>query len=157
MKFRTCVLLLSLLLVVGCASTKATFEVAVKNATNGPLSVGLVKLGGKVEPGWDGPEHVAIHAPMLADRKWGTLIEPGAVVTLGPQSGNFVQGERAVLRVYAADATIDELMGYSQRDSARLDINLWPGSSGYVIERDVGELKYRPVQLTPKAAATAQR
>ena|SRR5687768_17268007 len=156
MSFRTCGLLLSLLLAVGCASTKATFEVAVKNATSEPISVGLVKIGGSVEPGWDGPEHVAMHAPMLADRKWGTLIEPGAVATLGPQSGRFVQGERAVLRVYAADATVDELMGYSQRDSARLDINLWPGSSGYVIERDIAELKYRPVQLTP-VPATAQR
>src|SRR5688572_26818797 len=87
MTFRTCGLLLSLLLAVGCASTKATFEVAVKNATSEPISVGLVKIGGSVEPGWDGPEHVAMHAPMLADRKWGTLIEPGAVVTLGPQSG----------------------------------------------------------------------
>lgn len=156
MVFRTFALLLGLLSLVGCASPKATFQVAVKNLTPRPLSIGLVKVGGKVERGWDGPEHVAIHAPLLAERKWGTLVEPGEVVTLGPQSGSFYQGSRAVLRVYGADATIDELMGYSRTDSARLDITLLPGNSAYVIEREGGALDYRPVPLTP-AAATAQR
>jgi hypothetical protein len=153
---RPCVSLLALVCFAGCASSKATFQVAVKNGTNDPLSVGLVKVGGRVEPGWDGPEHIVIHAPMYADRKWGALVEPGQSITLGPQTGRFVQGTRAILRVYAADVTVDELMGYTKTDSARLDVSILPGPSAYVIERDdAGGIRHRPVQ--PGPTGTAQR
>lgn len=155
MRIRTLALLLPMFLLTACASPKATFQVAVKNDTKEPLSVGLVKVGGEVEAGWDGPEHVAMHAPMLADRKWGTLVKPGQVVTIGPQTGKFVEGTHAVLRVYAADATVDDLLGFSRRDSGRLDIMLWPGPSAYAIDRRDGALHYEHVSPEP-AAATAE-
>jgi hypothetical protein len=151
MRIRTFALLLPMFLLTACASPKATFQIAVKNDTQEPLSVGLVKVGGGVESGWDGPEHVAMHAPMLADRKWGTLVKPGQVVTIGPQTGTFVAGTHAVLRVYAADASVDELLGFSRRDSGRLDIMLWPGASAYAIDRRDGALHYEPVSPDPAA------
>ena len=157
MRIRTLALLLPMFLLTACASPKATFQVAIKNATQDPLSVGLVKVGGGVEAGWDGPEHVAIHAPILADRKWGTLVKPGQVVTIGPQTGTFVEGTHAILRVYAANATVDELLGFSRTDSGRLDIMLLPGASAYTIDRRDGALHYEHASPEPSAAAAAPR
>src|SRR5688500_11275940 len=88
-------------LLVGCASPKATFEISVTNRTAFPISVGLVKVGGQVEGPWAGPEHIAALAPSLGERKWGTLIRPTGTATLGPLTGTFYQGSRAVLRIYA--------------------------------------------------------
>ena len=156
MTIRTLALLLPMFLLSACASPKATFQVAIRNDTKDPLSVGLIKIGGEVEAGWDGPEHIAMHAPVLADRKWGTLVKPGEVVTLGPQSGTFVEGTHAILRVYAANATVDELLGFSRTDSGRLDIMLWPGPSAYTIDRRDGGLHYEHVTPEPPAAAATR-
>lgn len=137
-------------LAVGCASPKATFEVVVTNASSAPISMGLVKVGGAIEPAWAGPEHIAARAPKLGDRRWGTLVKPTGTTTLGPLTGTFYQGSRAVLRVYGGDYDMDELNAFSRRDPYRADVDILPGKSYYVIENAERGLKVR--QEDPRKA-----
>ena len=143
-------LVLLMPLMIGCASPKATFEVVVTNSSSAPISMGLVKVGGGVEPAWAGPEHIAAHAPKLGDRKWGTLLKPTGTTTLGPLTGTFYRGSRAVLRVYGGDYDMDELNAFSRRDPYRLDVDILPGKSYYVIEDGERGLKVR--QEDPRKA-----
>ncbi|HEX2972753.1 MAG TPA: hypothetical protein VHP11_10495 [Tepidisphaeraceae bacterium] len=142
-------LLMSVALVsvmAACSSPKQAYMVDIKNATNEPLSVGLIKSDGSAEDGWTSPEHIAINAPQLGDRKWGKLVPPGQVRTIGPQAGSFATGSHGILRVYAGDATVDELIAYGRTDPGRLDIHLWPGQSGYMVEMRNGRLTAKPIE-----------
>lgn len=143
MLLRLMIALSMLLIGVGCSAPKQTFAVEVTNLTPVPLSTGMVKRDGRVEPGFAGPEHIFGGAPQIADRKWGTLVMPGETKLLGPETASFEAGTDAVLRVYGADATINELIGYSKTDRMRLDIFLWPGQSRYIVELKDNRLVYR--------------
>lgn len=134
---RWCALLILLTSAVGCSQplAKAAFEVEVTNNTLTPLAIGLVKSGGPMEDGWASPADVMIGAPHLSERKWGTPVQPKQKAVLGPLEGRFNPGSSAVVRVYAGDATIEELNAYSRGDLDRLDVYLMPGRSSYVIER----------------------
>lgn len=135
-----------LLLAGGCAAPKQTFQLELLNATNRPISIGLVKNGPPVEEGWTSPSEIAINAPQLTDRRWGMLIEPGQTAVIGPKTGRFPSGTLAILRAYAGNPTIEELLAYGRDDPDRLDIYLWPGSSSYVIDTLDGRLKATNVQ-----------
>jgi hypothetical protein len=140
---------------VGCASTKATFEVQVKNESDTPISAGFVKEAPRqvilasgrpaVEEGWAAPEDIAINAPQFTSRHWGTVIAPGKSAVLGPLTGDFPLGLLASLRVYAGDHTVDELLAFSRSDPDRVDIDVLPGQSAYVIVRKQGKLAAAPV------------
>ena len=136
--------------VVGCASTKATFEVRVDNDTDRPISVGLVKEAAGVRPaaemGWVAPEDIAIHAPELSRRAWGVVVPPGRSAVIGPQTGDFPLGLLASLRVYEGDHVIDELLLMSRGDPDRLDIDIMPGRSGYTIRIIGGRLTARQMR-----------
>lgn len=139
---------LSLLLTFcsGCMSAYATaeLEIVINNQTAVPLSVGLVKNGPPLEESWAAPHEVAINAPQLSDRRWGQLVPPGHTLRIGPVTGYFGQGVSAMLRVYAADLPIDQLMSIARGDADRLDIYLYPGFSSYTIGSDRrGSLTYK--------------
>jgi hypothetical protein len=133
----SCITILLLLWATGCARplAKASFEVEVQNNTLVPLSMGLVKSGGPGEDGWTSPSDIAIGAPHFSERKWGTLLPPNQKTVVGPLEGRFNPGSSAVLRVYAGDLTVEELLTYSRGDGDRLDLYLMPGRSAFVIER----------------------
>lgn len=127
---------------------KATFEVQVKNVSSTPISVGLTKrmAGGQrpaIEEGWVAPEDIAMRAPALADRRWGELLKPGETTVLGPFTGTFPAGVLAVLRVYAGNPTVEEMLAISRNDPDRLDVSLWPGRSEYLINDPGGRLMAR--------------
>jgi hypothetical protein len=133
-------LLLPLVLVstFGCFAEKHTYQVELTNSTNVVLSAGPVKelsqgLRPEMEDGWAAPEDVAINAPELTRRHWGWLIKPGQTVTIGPVTGSFTGGMRAVLRVYAGDRSVDDLLAISRKDMDRIDIPLTPGLAGYIV------------------------
>jgi hypothetical protein len=133
-------LLAMIFLVSGCGLPQRTYQVQVINATDQPLSAGLIKSGPPLEDGWQAPADIALHAPPLADRQWGRLIEPQSTVVIGPQTGRFADQVHAVLRVYAGNPTIEELLAYRRDDPDRVDVYLWPGPSSYRIERRQGRL-----------------
>jgi hypothetical protein len=153
MQPRTLAPLLLMFLAAACSPPKATFTVEVMNITPTPLSVGLIKNGPSAEPEWDTPERIAIQAPQLADRKWGTLVGPGQTKVLS-QTGTFREGDLAALRVYSGDLTISEMISYGRNDPGRLDIYLWPGSSGYLIEKRNGKLSSKPLEPRRNDAST---
>src|SRR5205085_4581566 len=93
----------------GCFTPASRITVEVTNLTSEPISAGFVKTGQK-EDGWVAPSDVAIQAPQLSERRWGTLIKPAQTVVLGPQAGHFETGSLAWLRVYAGDHNIVELV-----------------------------------------------
>ena len=136
--------LLLLLLLPACAHVQThSFEIAIKNETARPISLGLVKNGPPQEQGWIAPHEVAMMAPQLADRHWGWVVGPGESKTFGPHSGHFQAGTQPMLRIFAGTPTIDEMVAFSRDDPERLDIYLWPGKSAYVIRDVGGKLQYR--------------
>jgi hypothetical protein len=141
-----------MLFAAACSVPTQTFTVEVMNITPRPLSVGLVKNGETDESLWAPPERIAIQAPQLADRKWGTLVGPGQTKVLS-QTGSFRQGQLAALRVYVGDLTVNEMIGFGRSDPGRLDIYLWPGRSGYIISMRDGKLASKPLDERVGGAA----
>ncbi len=133
---RLTTLLALLTLAGGCASTKTgTFQVTVTNRTAGPISVGFVKHGPPLEKNWDSPEAIAIAAPRLGDKHWGTLILPNESRSLGPQSGVFEKGSFPLLRIYRGDLTINELLAINRQSPDRISVPLLIGK-GFVTVLD---------------------
>src|SRR5829696_510314 len=104
MRFAPALLLLPFLLPAGgCAETR-TFQVAVRNETNRPLTLGLAKEGGKYEPQWQTPEQAAIHTDSKDERGWDSVVcPPGEVRSAGPVKGDFGGKALATVRVYSGD------------------------------------------------------
>src|SRR4051812_12870701 len=135
------------MLVPACTQEqKRSFEIAIRNDTVRPISVGLVKNGPPQEEGWIAPHEVMMMAPQLSERKWGAVLKPGETKVLGPYWGRFEPGTQAILRIYAGTPTIEEMVSYSREDPERLDIYLFPGKSGLVIEYGGGRLAHRPLE-----------
>jgi hypothetical protein len=127
-----------LLLSAGCVERDATanFDIEVTNKSASPLSAGLIKNGPPLEEGWAAPHEIAINAPHLGDRKWGTLIPPGQSTTIS-QTGRFGSGVSAILRAYSGDLTIDQLKAFSRDDPDFVEVYLYPGAHHYIIGPDV--------------------
>lgn len=148
MRLHTYPSLLLLVFASACSTTKLTYVVEVVNKTPLPLSVGLVKNGGQIAEGWTSPEQVAINAPHLMERKWGTLVPAGRSVVIGPQEGAFESGTDASLRIYSGDVLVSAAIAYGRSDPGRLDIRVMPGRSGFQINMDgrTGGLQAMPVE-----------
>jgi hypothetical protein len=143
MNLRTLAPLLLLTFAAACSTAhKRTYQVEVMNISSVPLSVGLVKTGGSVQEGFTAPEHVAINAPDLVSKKWGTLVKPGQTRLIGPAKGKFEPNSEAILRIYAGDLAVDQLIAYGRKDPGRLDIYIPPGASTFVIDQRNGVLKH---------------
>lgn len=134
---------LSLLLagLLGCASGKTySFQIPVHNATDAPLSVGLVKTG-TPEDRWTSPAQVAAGAPQLAQKHWGTLVAPGETKVIGPQKGTFEEDSFPFLRVYRGDARVVDLLSIPRDSGDRLDVPIESGSQKVTIRDVNGTLK----------------
>ena len=144
---RYCSLLALLTLMTGCASKPAyVFDVQVANLTRDVIQVGLVK---RVPPGqavvaeWTSPEHIAMGAPQLLGHKWGTGLDPGQGVTIGPREADFSDG--TYLRAYRSNGTTEELLGFTQDDPGRADVPIYPGRNAFEIVLEKGRLSARSV------------
>lgn len=120
---------------VGCAP-KATFEVAISNQTNGPVTVGLVKDGPPPEPDWAAPEDQALETRLEGMRPWGHVIPPGRTMDSSPITGTFPRGAAAYLRVYAGTHSNAELLAISHSSPDRAEVLLFPGRSAVVVHTD---------------------
>lgn len=155
MKYVTAVLwIFGSLLLAGCSSTKEySFDVSVRNATDGPITIWLIKEGPPVEQGWRSPEQVAIQSPGQNERIGGRLVPPGKTAsTNGPFKGKFDPGSTAWLRIYDGKyASFSDLLAVSPKSSRRIDQYLDPGKNHLVVKSRNGKIYAEP----DEAAATA--
>ena len=116
---------------VGCAR-KESFDVSVRNGTDGPLTLVLTKDGPPFERLWAAPEDLAIESPR-AEEQHSYLVLPAnrdADINL---EGKFDRGTRGYLRVYRGDLPIPEMVAIGPASPNRLDLRLEPGANRFVI------------------------
>ena len=146
-----CVLLLACItLFSGCAH-KQSFQVAVRNETAEPITVGFAKEeGGPFEPAWATPEQVAIDAPTYTERAWDSVVvPPGKTGVAGPLEGKFDGSARAFLRVYAATGVLNDLLAISRGSPRRADVPLAPGRNALIVHEQQGKIVVERVDLPP--------
>ena len=150
-------MLLLALVAVGCSSdTKIySFQVSVKNATNRPITIWLVKDGPPVEQGWRSPEQLAMSLPGHEERISGKVIPAGKTADTGNLDGKFAPGTYAWLRVYDGQQRLSEILAISRGNPARLDVPLDPGISRIVIKDRAGRITAAQ-DAEPVSAATAK-
>ena len=132
----------ALLLALGCADNH-TFQIAVRNETSRPLTAGLAKEGGKFERQWASPEDAALRTSGDDERGWDSVvIPPGETRSAGPVRGSFADGAIAVLRVYAGDLQLSDVLAVSRGSPNRLDVALDEGRNAIVVREQNGKLTY---------------
>lgn len=136
----------------GCAQTR-TYQVAVRNETDRPLTVGFAKEeGGPFERAWATPEEIAIDTPAYSERDWDSVVVPsGKTGVAGPLQGKFDSTARAFLRVYAAEGSLNDLMAISRGSPHRADVPLAQGRNALIVREERGKLVVERVNLRPKS------
>lgn len=126
---------LLLVCVCGCHSYDTrTYDVSVKNDSEGPVTLWLTKDGPPFEPGWLSPEDIAIESPRQpVTTISGVVVPAGKTADTGPRQGKFEPGTRAVLRVYAGQLNFDQLLAAQADEKRRIDMRLHPGRSDLVV------------------------
>jgi hypothetical protein len=135
MRWQSAFIMLAAAALVGCAP-KATFDLAITNKTDRPVTVGLVKDGPPYERDLAGPEKWAIESPLESLPPWGHVIPPGRTMDSSPITGAFPQGSLAYLRVYAGERSNAELLAIGENSPDRAEVLLFPGHSQIVVRRD---------------------
>lgn len=149
MRFTPC-LAFVLLCLAGCADNR-TYQIAVRNETTQPITVGVVKDGGKYEPQWASPEDVVVRTSGEDERGWNSVVvPPGKAGTAGPVMGNFAGGAVAELRVYTGDLQLSDVLAISRYSPNRLDVPLDPGRNAIIVREEKGKLMYERVKLPPE-------
>jgi len=135
------ILLLVLFIAVtgGCASER-TYAVRVQNKAYEPITVGFVKDGPVLEPGWESPEVLSNMPPSRMPHKWGTVVGQDQTRAF-KIVGKFDPGTHAFMRVYAGTPTAAEALAKSGSFGDRLDLLLHPnGDNDFVGEEQKGQL-----------------
>ena len=137
----------SLLLLVGCAETRS-FQIAVRNETSQPLTAGVTKEGGRYERQWRSPEQAAVRTTGADERGWDSVvILQGETRSAGPVKGNFSGGAVAILRVYAGDLKLSDVLAVSRGSPGRVDVPLEEGRNAIIIRDPGGRLSYERVPV----------
>jgi hypothetical protein len=127
--------------------------VSVRNRTAAPITVGVVKQGGLFDPAWPTPEEVAMRRSRLgrpSETAWDHIVvPPGKRGITQPMSGKFEPDANAVLRVYAGDLELSQVLAHSRQSPHRVDVVLPPGYSAFVITQQRGELRADPADEGP--------
>jgi hypothetical protein len=127
-------LLAVLAMAAGCQSyDQRLFDVAVKNNSANPITVGLAKNGPPFEPVWASPEDVAIDDPRNTGLGWGKVVPPGQVGYIERVPGRFSRNTSAFLRIYQGDLALADLLSVSKGSPNRHDVRLRPGRSVFVV------------------------
>ncbi len=129
--------LIGLLLLAGGCTVGRTYEVSVKNATDEPITIWLTKDGPPAEDQWLSPEQIAINTPEAPQKIGGVVVPPGKSANAGPLKGQFYSDVHAILRVYAGQLTLAQLLAVSRGSPNRIDQILPPGASRWVVEDGV--------------------
>jgi hypothetical protein len=142
-------LALSALMMTGCAQTRS-YQVAVRNETRDPITVGFAKEeGGPFEANWATPEQVAIESPTYVERNWmSVVVPPGKTGVAGPIQGKFDANARAFLRVYGATGELNDLLAISRGSLRRADVPLAQGKNALVVREEKGKLAVERVSVS---------
>lgn len=135
---------LLLLFVIGCSGPTQTYNVAVRNDLDQPITVWLTKNAPPAESHWLSPEQLATYENPTGERISGVVVPPGKTAETGNQKGHFPAGTEAVLRVYLGKHTLDELLATGPRSSSRIDVTLSPGRSDLIVREREGRLFVEP-------------
>ena len=149
---RVIVLPLSLiaLLAVGCAQTRR-YNVQIANRTDQPITIGLAKEGGPLEPQLASPETVATNTPSSDENLWpSTVVEPGRIGSTRVE-GKFDSRSELSLRVYSGKRTLSDILSISRGSSERVDVLLRPEPSlnKFVLTRNNNRLQADAVDQLP--------
>lgn len=153
MHLRTLTALSLLVLSTGCTTNQA-FHVTVKNNTDEPITVGLVKEGDPYQRQWASPEQAAIKGQRPSAEMWAA-VPPGKTIDTGEVKGRFRSNAHAVLRVYKGDLNLDGILAVSREQPNRSDVVLHPGRNRIVVF-DRGEYLIA-VNDEPQAKSPADR
>ena len=138
---------LFLLTVAGCSTTR-TYEVAVRNESTGPITVGMAKAGGKYEPQWASPEQAVVRTGSENEKGWPSIVvPPGKTGYTGPVKGDFSGGAEADLRAYAGELDLSDVLSISRGSPRRVDVPLQPGRNAIIIHDKEGHLVYERVPM----------
>jgi hypothetical protein len=123
------------LLSLACSDTRTrTFSLAIKNDSSRPITIGLTKNGPPfTEMEWYSPEDLAIARPQDTMMNWGTVVPPNKTAFIDNYKGEFLPQTSAILRVYAGDMPLSDLLAISRDSRARKDVRLEEGKSTYVV------------------------
>ncbi len=117
-----------LLILIGCGAKHYIFQVAVKNATDVPLTVGFVKLGPPFESRWASPEDFTNLPPSNQPQHWGRLVPQGKTYVTHVDA-DLAPGSRPSLRIYSGEHSAADLLAISRGGGDRLDLTLSPAEN----------------------------
>ena len=125
---------LLMLTCLGCGSARTeTYDINVKNATDGPVTISLAKEGAPYEPAWASPEDLAISSPRYQERGGMSVIPAGKTATVNKLTGRFERNAQGYLRVYSGDLTLSEMLSRSRGSPNRVDVPLVPGRNDITV------------------------
>jgi hypothetical protein len=113
--------------------------VAVKNQTDGWLTVGLIKQGGPIQTDWESPEAALANNRKPSAVMW-EQVPPGKTADTGPIKGRFFRKSEAVLRVYEGKLGLEGMLAISRGQKNRIDIPLHVGLNRFQVEQQGDEL-----------------
>jgi hypothetical protein len=136
MNFRSLLCMGLLSVATGCFYDTQAYSLYVKNSLSTPVSVCTTKYHGPSEAGWESPEDLADLSRSASDnRPPGVVIPPGKTVTNHNLIGTFdSRTGQAMLRVYAGTPNLSQMNAISRGSINRLDLPLYPGWNGFVVE-----------------------
>ena len=140
-----------LVLAAGCTTTQK-FHVSVKNNTDAPITVGLVKEGDPYQKQWASPEQAAIKGDRPSAEMWAA-VPPGRTVDAGEVEGRFRRNARAVLRVYKGDLNLAGILAVSRDQPERYDLTLQPGPNHVIVFDREGQIIAVDNRPEPKSPA----
>src|SRR6266576_6584350 len=94
MKLSALIILAVTFVIGGCSTEKRTYELAVKNESSKPITIGTIKDGPSDET-WISPEELAISHAREGDQLWGRVVKPGQTATTGEITGTFERTDSA--------------------------------------------------------------
>ena len=145
------------LLAAGCAQTRR-YNVQVLNQTPDAITIGLAKEGGPLEPHLASPEQAALSTPASDENLWPSkVVEPGRIGYTRVE-GKFGGGSELLLRLYAGNRTLSDVLSIGRGSSERAELVLEPEPTmnKVVVIRQDGRLQANPVERLPATQPAAK-
>ncbi|MEA2709478.1 MAG: hypothetical protein QOF78_2079 [Phycisphaerales bacterium] len=136
--------LMLIFVLAGCGAGKS-YQVEVKNQTNGPVTLWLTKDGPPKEDGWYSPEEIDAMPENARPAYDLAIVPPGKTGFTGKVAGEFPKGTAAVLRVYEGSKELFHIVEDAKAGRQnRSDHVLKPGMNRLSVVEHSGRLVVEP-------------